>query len=103
MNPHIRTMLKIRLGDELFKCKMVFTGDNYIHTYNYKTGSMLKCHIDFNKKSLSLSKTICFKQKYKKNFIIMKYGERYFSNAFTVNVNSNKVQDRYLKINLRPL
>ena len=94
-------MLKKRLGDELFKCKMVFTGDNYKHTYNYKTGSMLRCHIDFNKKSLSLFKTICFKKKHKKNFIIAKYGERYFSNAFTVNVNSNKVQDRDFKNKLK--
>jgi hypothetical protein len=94
-------MLKIRLGDELLKCKMVFTGDNYKHTYNYKTGSMLICHIDFNKKSSSLFKTICFKKKHKKNFIITKYDERYFSNAFTVNVNSNKIQDSDLKNKLK--
>jgi len=50
LNPHIRTMLKIRLGDELLKCKMVFTGDNYINTYNYKSGFLLKCHRNFNKK-----------------------------------------------------
>jgi hypothetical protein len=94
-------MLKIKLRDELLKCKMVFTGDNYKHTYNYKTGSMLICHIGFNKKSLSFFKTVCFKKKYKKNFIITKYSERYFSNAFTVNVNSNKVQDRDLKNKLK--
>ena len=94
-------MLKIKLRDELLKCKMVFTGDNYKYTYNYKTGSMLICHIGFNKKSLSFFKTVCFKKKYKKNFIITKYSERYFSNAFTVNVNSNKVQDRDLKNKLK--
>jgi predicted transcriptional regulator len=94
-------MLKIRLGDELSKCKMVFTGDNYISTYNYKTGSMLIRHINFNKKSLSLFKTICFKKKQRKNFIITKYGERSFSNAFTVNVNSNKIQDSDFKHKLK--
>ncbi len=94
-------MLKIRLGDELLKGKMVFTGDNYRNTYNYKTGSMLRSHIDFDKKSLSLFKTICFKKKHRKNFIITKYCERYFSNAFTVNVNSNKIQDSDFKNKLR--
>jgi len=48
-----------------------------------------------------LFKTICFKKKHRKNFIITKYGARYFSNAFTVNVNSNKIQDSDFKNELK--
>jgi len=98
---YYRMMLRMRLGSELSKCKMVFTGDNYRNIYNYAIGSMLRCRIDFNKKSSSLFKTICLKKKHGKNLIITVYGKSYFSNAFTVNVNSNKIQDRDLKNKLK--
>ncbi len=81
---------------------MIFTGDNQIRKLSYNTESMLIRHIDCNKKSLSLFKAIGFKKKHRKSLSLILCGKRYFSDAFTVNVNSQKIQNKEHKTKLMP-
>jgi len=95
-------MLTQKLGDELLKYKMIFTGDKQINKFVDNAESVLKRRIDCNKKSLSLFRAICLKKKYRKDLSLTLCSKRYFSDAFTVNVNSQKIQDKEHKIKLMP-
>jgi len=93
-------MIRQQLGDELSTYKMILTGDKQINKFGCKTGPMLIRRIDFNKKSLPLFKAKCLKKKYRKDLSLTLYSKRYFSDAFTVNVNSQEIQDKERKIKL---
>jgi len=88
----------IKSGDEFSKCEMILTGDTQINRFDNNTRSILKHRIDFNNKSLSLFKVISFKKKHRKDFSWTLCSNRYFSDAFIVNINSHQIKDKDHKI-----
>lgn len=100
LNLSYRNMFIQKLGDELSQCKMIFIGDNLLNKFGYNTESILKRRIDCNKKSLSLFNATGFKKKHRRGLSLTLYGKRYFSDAFTVNVNSQKIQNKEHKMKL---